>query len=153
MKALIVFDSQYGNTQKIAEEIGKALQEKYEVLLRNVHKVQKQDVEDAGVLVLGTPVHGGRPTPAMQTYVGGLQKSELRKAKVLVFDTRFDEKSHGLGLKILMRTIGYAAPKMAKVLGVKGVRVDKVEGFIVEGKEGPLKNGELDRARLWVEGT
>ena len=45
---------------------------------------------------------------------------------------------------------GKGAPTIAKALQAKGYNlIAKPEGFIVEGKYGPLRPGELDRARAW----
>lgn len=58
-----------------------------------------------------------------------------------------------MGLRLLMSVIRTAAERIAKALVKKGGRlVAEPEGFIVEQKEGPLKQGELERARLWAKG-
>jgi hypothetical protein len=45
-----------------------------------------------------------------------------------------------------------AAERIAKALAKKGGRlVAELEGFIVEQKEGPLKQGELERASNWAK--
>jgi hypothetical protein len=49
-----------------------------------------------------------------------------------------------------MKVFGFAANKMATTLEKNGIRVVDIEGYIVEGKEGDLKKGELERARKWV---
>jgi len=35
--------------------------------------------------------------------------------------------------------------------GKSGTQVVEPEGFIVEGKEGPLKEGEVERAAAWAK--
>jgi hypothetical protein len=70
---------------------------------------------------------------------------------VAVFDTRFAKNAHGIGLRLLMNTIGFAAEKMARALQQKGGRpLVEPAGFIVKDKEGPLKKGELERAVAWT---
>jgi hypothetical protein len=50
-----------------------------------------------------------------------------------------------------MKLIGFAAPKIGRQLTSLGGReVASPEGFAVEGKEGPLKTGELERAKAWA---
>ncbi len=62
-------------------------------------------------------------------------------------------EDQGVGLRILMSVIRYAAERIAKDLAKKGGRlVAKPEGFIVENKEGPLKPGELERTNKWAKG-
>jgi hypothetical protein len=46
--------------------------------------------------------------------------------------------------------VGVAAPRIATALQGKGGRLATVpEGFTVTGKEGPLKEGEMERAIAW----
>jgi hypothetical protein len=51
-----------------------------------------------------------------------------------------------------MKIIGYAAPRIAGGLQAKGGRLAAPpEGFFVQEKEGPLKQGELERAASWAK--
>ncbi|OGG09788.1 hypothetical protein A2154_01675 [Candidatus Gottesmanbacteria bacterium RBG_16_43_7] len=50
----------------------------------------------------------------------------------------------------ILKTIGYAAPKMARSIAKMGGQVIAgPEGFYVMGKEGPLKTREIERAQSW----
>ena len=50
-----------------------------------------------------------------------------------------------------MGAIGFAAPNNDKSLRSKGgTQVATPEGFLVKASEGPLKDGELDRAATWA---
>ena len=73
--------------------------------------------------------------------------------KVSAFDTRFSkeeiEKAPAL-LRFLERKFGYAAePLLEKLVKKGGVAALPAEGFIVTANEGPLREGELERARDW----
>jgi hypothetical protein len=51
-----------------------------------------------------------------------------------------------------MKVIDFAAPRIAKTLVAKGGQLaTDPEGFIVIGKQGPLKEGELERALQWAK--
>jgi flavodoxin len=55
-------------------------------------------------------------------------------------------------LRILVNLFGYAAKPIADRLEKKGgERIMPPEGFFVEGTEGPLKEGELERAADWAK--
>jgi hypothetical protein len=55
-------------------------------------------------------------------------------------------------LRFLVKVGGYAAPSIAKRLGLAGGRlVVPPEGFAVTGTEGPMKQGELERAAEWAK--
>jgi flavodoxin len=64
--------------------------------------------------------------------------------KVAAFDTRLTWW--------WLRPFGYAAPKIAKGLERRGGElVIPAEGFFVTGGEGPLKEGEIERAAAWAK--
>jgi hypothetical protein len=64
--------------------------------------------------------------------------------RVAAFDTRMTNR--------LILIFGVAAPKIAKALqGRGGTQVGAPAGFFVTGGEGPLKEGELERAGGWAQ--
>jgi hypothetical protein len=98
---------------------------------------------------------GGRrnrwTTQSMDAWLRELPAAR-KGSRVVVFDTRLGADTVGMGLRVLMGVIGYAAPRMARALVAKGyTSADDPQGFIVTGKEGPLATGEIDRARAWGE--
>lgn len=55
-------------------------------------------------------------------------------------------------VRTIVRVGGYAANYIAKKLRKNGVNLIKPpEGFLVTGEEGPLKEGELERAADWAK--
>lgn len=149
MKGLVVYDSWFGNTEEMAQVLGKELGAE----VKAVGEVRTGDLDGVELLVVGSPVHGGRASEKILGWLKQLTVEDLKGKRVAVFDTRFEENKQNIALKMLMKTIGYAAPKMAKELVVKGgTLVGEPEGFVVTGKEGPLKGGELKRAQGWACG-
>ena len=63
IKTLIVYDSVYGNTEKIAKAIGDAIIDEVKVL--RVGEVNISELKTFNLLIVGSPTQGGRPTPAM----------------------------------------------------------------------------------------
>jgi len=148
MKSLIIFDSAYGNTEKIARAIGDGLSGEIEVCHIDQANISKLSGYD--MIIIGSPTQGGKPTVAVQRFLNNILPDGLKNIKVAAFDTRFSEKEVNLALKLLIKTIGYAALKIAKTLESKGGGLAAApEGFIVTGKDGPLKEGELERAVGW----
>ena len=141
----------YGNTQSIAAVIGEALEPSGDVKVMGVTDVQAKDLDKLDLLIVGAPTQGGRATVALQTFLDAIVDDALKGVDVAAFDTRFLEEKQNFALKLLMKTIGYAAPKMAATLQKKGgTLVLPPEGFIVEDKQGPLAAGETERARVWA---
>ena len=147
MKSLVIYDSLYGNTEMIANAIGITLS----CNVVRINSTSAKELQTLDLLIVGSPTHGGRPTPALDTFLKNLPKHALENVKVTAFDTRFAPEEHGLGLRILMNIIHFAAGKIAKILVNKGGKlILEPEGFIVEDKKGPLKKGELERAKKWA---
>jgi len=145
MKALIVYDSVYGNTEKIARSIAVALTSSGEVKVLRAGEVNTSEFESVDLLVVGSPTQGGKPTLAIQEFLSKIPANALKNVSVTSFDTR---------VKIFVaRLFGYAAGRIATSLKDKGGRLAALpEGFIVKGREGPLKEGELERAAVWAKG-
>lgn len=143
MKTLVVYDSLYGNTKTIAQTIGDAIPDEVEVL--HVGDAKSSELEAYDLLVAGAPTHGARPSPDMQAFLDQIQAPALKGIKVAGFDTRMTNK--------LITLFGTAAPKIAKALQKKGgTLVGAPGGFYVTGGEGPLKEGEVERAAAWAKG-
>jgi len=143
MKTMLIYDSVYGNTESIAKAIGDAVPGGAQV--RKVGTADSHGLGEIGLLIIGSPTHGGRPTPAMQSFLDGIQGGALKGVKVATFDTRFASR--------MTKIFGYAAPRAASTLQSKGgVLAVPPEGFIVRRKDGPLKEGELERAAAWAKG-
>jgi flavodoxin len=148
MKILIVYDSMYGNTEKVAKAIGSAITGEVKVV--RVGEANPSDVGSVEFLIIGSPTQGFRATKAVQIFLEGIPKDTLKGMKVAVFDTRMSETDTGRGLRFIMKVGGYAAPRLAETLKKKGGSLAALpEAFFVKDKEGPLKEGELERAANW----
>ncbi len=115
-------------------------------------EVKPERLTQLALLVVGSPTRAFRPTPAVSRFLAGLPAQALADVKVAAFDTRI-----ALGdidsavLRTFVRLFGYAARPIAKRLAKKGGDlVVPPEGFVVAGTEGPLKEGELERAADWA---
>jgi flavodoxin len=66
MKTLIVYDSVFGNTQKIAQAIAGALDclDVLQVVNANLNQLSGLDL-----LIVGSPTRGFRPTPAITAFL------------------------------------------------------------------------------------
>jgi flavodoxin len=149
MQAYVIYDSTFGNTEKIAQAIANGLTG--EVKVQRIGEISPTELATCNMLIVGSPVHGGRATPELDAFIKQIPTNSLEGVSVAAFDTRFEAEEQGVGLRILMSVIRYAAPRIAKALEKKGgILVAEPEGFIVENKEGPLKQGELERATKWA---
>jgi flavodoxin len=145
MNALVVYDSLYGNTERIARAIGDALADRAGDKARVVRPggVDADDVEAVDLLIVGSPTHGGQATEAIQGLLTRLEGTLPAGTRVAAFDTRLATR--------LVAIFGYAAGRIGRALEeAGGTLVAPPEGFVVKGKEGPLRDGELERAADWA---
>ena len=142
MKALVVYDTTYSNTEKIAKAIGAALTGDVKVL--RAAEANPAELSSYDLLVIGSPTYAGRPMPSIADFMNKIPESVIKGKNVAAFDTRIPSK--------IAKLFGYAADKIAKNLKDKGANlVVPAEAFYVMGKEGPLKEGELERAAAWAK--
>ena len=142
MKTLVVYDSLYGNTKTVAQTIGDAIPGEVEVL--HVGDVSVSELKAHDLLVAGAPTHGAKPSPDMGQFLDQIQARALEGVNVAGFDTRMTNR--------LITLFGTAAPKIAKALEKKGGTLVGPPGdFYVTGGEGPLKEGEGERAAAWAK--
>jgi flavodoxin I len=140
MKALIVYDSFYGNTEGIAKSIGIAIGSDAKLL--RIGQVIPAELESIDLLVVGSPTRWGKPSPAIQDFLKTVPETAIKGVKVAAFDTRLPTKLVGLS--------GYAAGKIADALKTKGGSlIAPPEGFFTTGKS--LKEGEVERAAAWAK--
>ena len=164
MNTLVVYDSLFGNTERVAQAVAEALRafgqvqavriepsqsdelqrqallrqnRVTEVRLEPAHPIDLQGVD---MLILGCPTQAFKATPAMLSFLEKVSPASLGGLAVACFDTR------------VRGPFGSAARVMAKKLQTIGVSLLlPPESFFVKGMQGPLKSGELDRAATWAQ--
>ncbi len=150
MRALVVYDSVYGNTEKIAKAIGNAIPCETKVL--HAGEADFSTLGKFGILIVGSPTHAGRPTKAIKSFLGKIPTNALKDTDAASFDTRASKEGQGAFIRTIINFFGYAAPRIAKALQEKGANsIVAPEGFMVKGKEGPLEEGELEHAASWAK--
>lgn len=161
MRALVVYESMYGNTQAIAAAIAAGLTESgFEVSTSEVGEAPT-DLGQLDLVVAGGPTHafsmsrvstredaatkGDNPVISqgigLREWIEALEPlASADEVAVATFDTRVRHP----------RVPGSAARAARKHLRQHGFRaVDPATTFWVDGMEGPLLDGEEDRARSW----
>jgi len=154
MKILVVYDSYFGNTEKVAEAIGGVLKKDGDVRVARSSDVDSTDMEGLDYLIAGSPTRQFSPTEGIKKFISGLPRGGLKGIKTAAFDTRMAVEDVDSGmLRFMVGIFGYAAKSIAGKLRKRGgEEIAAPEGFFVSGMEGPLKDGELERAREWAVG-
>jgi len=156
MKAVIVYESHWGNTAAIARAIAEGIGPEARAL--TTAEATGAAVAGADLIVAGAPLLGfALPTegilesiaanankdpvppdlshPSMRSWLDALPKGNTRAA---AFETR------------IWWSPGSAAKAILNRLEAAGYRpAAKAQRFVVQGKYGPLRDGELERAKAW----
>lgn len=150
MKACIVYDSYFGNTEQVAKTVAAELGAQVE--LCRAAEVKPGQLAGVDLLVVGSPTRAFRPSDAMKAFLKNLPQGALNGMRVAAFDTRIDaEATKSSFLKFMVSIFGYAAKPIANALKARGGQLAlPPEGFIVLDSKGPLKDGELERAAKWA---
>jgi flavodoxin len=143
MFSTVIYDSEFGTTRALAEAIAEEARRSGAVQLINV-RVEPRDVPaHVDLVFVGGPTQVHGVSPALRTYLDRLPSHALDRVPVATFDTRV----HGPRL-----LTGAASSGIARRLTRRGGHlVQRPESFVVDGREGPLAVGELERARSWAQ--
>jgi hypothetical protein len=160
-RALVIFESMFGNTRTVAEAVAEGLSSRFETDLSEVSLASTRITDDVVLLVVGGPTHAfGLTRPRTREDAAkqadgplvssgrGLREwlSEIEGVEpgvgAAAFDTRIDKP----------RVPGSAARGAEKRLRRLDLRIVlPAESFFVTGTKGPLVDGEIERARRWGE--
>ncbi len=152
VEALVIYDSVFGNTKQIAQAITDGLAARVTVEIQQAADADPNRLAEYGLLVLGSPTRGFRPTEGVTGLLKRVPSNALKATRVAAFDTRLKaDEIDSRGLRFVVKTGGYAAKRIGDQLKRHGGRlVLPPEGFYVQDTEGPLKQGELERAGAWA---
>lgn len=153
MKALIIYDSYFGNTEKIAKALPQSFSKNDTVAVSNVKDFTPKLLNNLDLLIVGSPTRAFSATEGITKFLKALPNDSLSGIKVASFDTRVNTKKvNNILLNFLVSIFGYAAEPILKKLVKKGGEpILQPEGFFVEESEGPLSQGEMERVKNWIE--
>ena len=146
MRGIVVYDTSYGNTKKIAETIAETLKESgTEVDLFDVKDVKKLSAKDYSFLVLGSPTRFGTMSFAIRGFLGRVKNEEWVNKPFAAFDTENPENTEKKEYS--------AAEKIAEKLREKKMnQLLPVLKALVLGQKGPLVEGEIERTKEYARG-
>jgi flavodoxin len=143
MKAMVVYDSKFGNTERVARVIAGTLGAGEPAPLVAASTASKWDLAGVDLLVVGGPTQAHGASPALRAFLDRLPPEAVRGMPTVTFDTRLTWPRF---------LAGSAAAASARRLEKKGARLlVPPESFLVSASEGPLLEGELDRACIWAK--
>jgi menaquinone-dependent protoporphyrinogen IX oxidase len=145
MNGIVIYDTSHGNNKMIAEAVAETLKESsFEVALSYVKNVKKLGADDYDFLVIGSPTRMGMMSFAVRWFINGKIKGKDWKDKPFAaFGTNLAQSIEKNGPS--------AAEKIARKLVGKGLRqILPVLRPAVLGISGPLREGEVEKAKEWT---
>jgi flavodoxin len=89
MNALVLFDSEYGNTEQIARAIAEALSPAFSVRLERAGQVSKLDVQGVDLVIVGGPTQRHKVSASLKAVLESAPQGSLKGIKAAAFDTRY----------------------------------------------------------------
>ena len=171
MKITVVYESMFGNTHQVAQAISDGIREanrNADVQCVSVKDASPELIQSTELLIVGGPTHIRGMTSALSRKMGVKeeQKDEARgepahelqedaegpgvRAWFKGLPTVKDGRAAAFDTRLEFSLAGGAAGGIARRLRKHGYHVvSDPEGFIVEDAYGPLRAGEIDRAKQW----
>ena len=167
MKALIVYESMFGNTRAIAEAVAEGARSGMEVVVRPVSAVTAADVAEAQLVVAGAPTHlhglprrgtrrsaakmaaaghgltlePGADGPGMREWLRTLPRIDDKRAAV--FDTRIPGSAY---------FTGRASLRIGRKMREAGFQPAVPPASFLVDRSNRLRAGETERAQAWGKG-
>lgn len=159
MKAVIVYESIFGNTKKVAEAVAIGIGGRYEVTLVEVGEANDNTLDGIDLLVVGGPTHVWSMSRGLTRMVAKRQMDREPISKGLGVRNWLPklqrvEQIPAAAFDTAFRRKGSAARGIASRLRRRGYRLvaSPEQFYILSDMSGPLLEGELKRATEWGQG-
>ena len=138
-KALIVYDTTFGNTKMLAEMIGAGIEESQDVSCVIIHhkELLPENVTESDIVLFGSPIHAGMATHGIKSAIKKAASVGLRNKLVSTFDT-YASVTKGRGVRNMESILTKVAADTRLIT--------PGHSALVHGFRGPLHESEEQRA-------
>jgi menaquinone-dependent protoporphyrinogen IX oxidase len=137
VRVFVVYDSKYGNTKLVAENILAGIREVegIEAAVGYVKEVNPAELADYDAVLIGAPNHMGKPSRTISKFVDELANLDLKAKQVAVFDTYFEKpRNFEKAMKKLEKKVREKLPSWKLLTAGLSIKVTGVNGPIAEGE-------------------
>jgi flavodoxin len=137
VKVFVVYDTKYGNTKLVAENILEGIKEVegIETAIGYAKEIDPAKVANYDAIVVGAPSHMGRPSRTIKKFVDELANLDLKGKDVAVFGTYAGKaRTVDRAMKKLEKIVEKKLPKLNLISPGLSVRVNGITGPVVEGE-------------------
>ncbi len=145
MNALVIYHSQFGNTRQVADAIARVFEGTGAARTVSADQLAAADLQGVDLVVMGTPTHKMNLPEAVRPVFEQLPRRILRGVPIAAFDTSYEMSAF-----LARFTAAKRIDQKLRKLG--GKRLVRPETFHVHHHhEGPLCDGEIERAKTWAD--
>ncbi len=145
MWVYVVIASPCGVTDTVARAVARAVDWSYEHSARPASDVDPVEIRTPSVLFLGGPTHRREMGESLRHFLDHMPDRLISQCLFAAFDTRFHDSPI---------VTGSSARHIQRAVEARGGRnLVPGESFFVIRRDGPLREGEVERARMWASGV
>jgi flavodoxin len=139
-KAIVIYESKYGNTKLVAEKIAEGMKEigDVDVILNRTSEVDLKIIPDFDIILVGSPNHMGGPTRNIKKFIDGFKKIDMKEKHIAVFDTYMGGDFETAISKMESRIKEKVPGSKPEILGLS---------IKVQGMKGPIEADELTKCK------
>lgn len=135
MNAIVIFDTKFGNTEKVAKGIAEVLNTK----AVKASEIELSSLEEYDLVVVGSPTHAWNMSKDMKKFFNQLKGKSFQGKRAATFDTKYKSRFAGSAAKKIQSKL----KKLDFEIALEPI------SFIVTGNEGPLAEGEMDKTKAF----
>jgi flavodoxin len=134
-KVIILYDSMFGNTKKVAMSLSRGLEEGgFYVNTGCIEDFKINKLENYDVIGIGGPTHFHGASKPMKAFLKKIKGVNIENKQGFAFETKADFRLAGSAAKIIMRYL-----KKMRLIIINPI----ITGIVVD-KEGPLQENTLN---------
>jgi len=141
LRALVIFDSRYGNTEKIARSLGAGIAEAgVETECLNSRDVKVESLRDRDLVCIGAPTEAFSASKPIKDFIARLDGAGLAGKWAFAFDTKLDWRISGSAAKFIekeLKRLGLRilAPRESAIVSSPAGKDRAIATKLKEGEE------------------
>jgi len=143
MRACVIFDTRYGNTEKIAKSFETGLKEAgIQTVCTNAKDLAVDSLKQYDLICVGAPTEAFTASKPMKEFLGKLKSVDLSRKYGFAFDTKLDSRFSGSAAKFIEKELNDLGLQMIAPRESALVSALKERGAVTGSR---LKEGEEKR--------
>ncbi|HUI00047.1 MAG TPA: flavodoxin domain-containing protein [Nitrososphaerales archaeon] len=134
-KAVVLYDTVFGNTEKVASALARGLRRYCEVDFQAITEADPARLSGYDLIAVGAPTQGFTAHRPMKDFLSRLESKGLEGRLGFAFDTKIDSRLSGSAAKFIEERLGKLGLKMARPRASAIVSGGTKDNVLREGEE------------------